>query len=325
MWSANFSTLEELLKTDEILSGVESQRLRSFCTSEYMSPNRDLDEFGRMILQGQLTSVEQDFDSRVRRHLESLDSTFDDDDAVVHKATERVCDDLYRMRWGPTQVPIYNLLGLFRIIESAKKSLFLDIARFYISKGLPVDGKDLSGTTALSHSFSTKPGYDFEYAQLLFDAGGDVNHRNRHGGIVAHEIVQVYLLSQPEAKKMAIESLKWFLDHGGNVDIADSDGMVPRVLCENFQNVIPGFLKAIKKEDQRRKALEGFCCTLCGMQNPKLLVCSRCGKAKYCPRQQKQCQKLDWPKHKRTCKASGMTCLFAPEDRPSLMSCLSAT
>ncbi|KAF9448488.1 hypothetical protein P691DRAFT_39536 [Macrolepiota fuliginosa MF-IS2] len=294
--------LEQLIAANDILSGAESQRLRTFCTSEYMVPSRDLDDLGRALYLGDLSSIEEDFNSRLTECSKSTDPARDVA-SLACESTKRVCDDFYKLRWGPTQVPIFNLLGLFRIIQPDHKDLYFNIARFFIKKGLPVDGKDLSGTTALSHSFSTKPGFDFEYSQLLYDAGGDVNDRNRYGGIVAHEILQVFPFSESDAKRMAVASLKWFLAHGGNIDIADSDGMVPRYMCEKFQSVMPELLKAVRKEDQRRKSLEGTCCTLCGTQNPKLLICSRCKKARYCPRDQKQCQRLDWPQHKKSCRA----------------------
>lgn len=46
---------------------------------------------------------------------------------------------------------------------------------------VPVDGTDMSGTTALMHSISTKPYFDTSFAQLLLDAGADINHRNLFG------------------------------------------------------------------------------------------------------------------------------------------------
>lgn len=290
--------------TDEILKGVESQRLRSFCTSEYLIPARDLDEFGEMLLTGPLSSIEQNFESRTRRILELQDPD-SEEGTSVYEATQRVCDDLFKMRWGPTRVPIFNLLGLFRILNPDEKALYFNIARFFINQGVPVNGKDLSGTTALSHSFSTKPASDFDYAQLLYDAGGDVNNRNRYGGIVAHEIAAVYPPFSSGVKKTAVESMQWFLSHGGNVDIADSDGMALRSMCETFREVFPELMNVIKKEDQRRKLIADSCCALCGMQNAKLLLCARCRKARYCSPQQKACQKLDWPRHKKSCKSPG--------------------
>jgi hypothetical protein len=272
-----------------------------------MEPGRDLDVFGRALIQGQLSTIEQDFDLRVERYLASRDD-ISRDDAGVSEATKEVCKELYELRWGPTQVAIFNLLGLFRIIRPDQKTQYIDIAQFFIYKGVPVDGVDLSGTTGLSHSFSTKPATDFDYAQLLFDAGGDVNHRNRYGGTVAHEIGQVYPF-QPGIK-LAVESLEWFLNHGGSVDIADSDGMAPRQMCERLYRALPQLLRVIEREDRRRKAIQGSCCSLCGRETPKLLLCSRCKKAKYCPRESRECQKLDWPKHKKNCQSPGTTVLF---------------
>ncbi len=276
-----------------------------------MIPARDLDQFGQILLMGPLSSVEQDFESRTTKILESQDPS-SNGGTSVHEATQRVCDDLYKLRWGPTQVPLFNLLGLFRILNPDQKTLYFDVARFFINQGVPVDGKDLSGTTALSHSFSTKPASDFDYAQLLYDAGGDVNERNRYGGIVAHEIATVYPPFSSDAKKLALESMKWFLSHGGNASIADADGMAPRSMCERLQRVIPELMNVVKKEEQRRKLIEGVCCTLCGSQNAKLLICSRCGKARYCSPRQRSCQKLDWPRHKIICKAPS-TSVGVPE------------
>jgi hypothetical protein len=295
-----FSVLGELLKSDEMLRGAESQRLRGYCASVYFEPSRDLDDFGTLLLQEQLSSIERDFDSRVESYLKSSDPTLGNGDDTSRRAVQQVCDDLYQMRWGPTRIPVYSLLGQFRSIEPEGKSRFLDIAHFFIKKGVPVDGKDVSGTTGLAHSLSIKPTFDLEYAQVLFDAGGEVNNRNRHGSNAAHEIVQL-LADNLQSKEIAIESFQWFLSHGGNVDVADSDGMVVRDLCESIGFFMPRFMKAIEKEDQRRAALEEPYCAFCGMRNPKLLTCSRCMKAKYCPRGHKQCQKLDWPHHKRSC------------------------
>jgi hypothetical protein len=50
------------------------------------------------------------------------------------------------------------------------------------SSKVPVNAPDLSGTLTISHAISTKPGLDTGYGQLLFDAGGDLNNRNRYSG-----------------------------------------------------------------------------------------------------------------------------------------------
>ncbi|EKM77942.1 hypothetical protein AGABI1DRAFT_121629 [Agaricus bisporus var. burnettii JB137-S8] len=262
--------LEDLLKTDEMLVGIESQRLRSYCVSVHLEPARDLDDFGTLLLQKPLSDIEQDFDSRIESYLKPSDPTPGNDEDMSRRAVKWVCDDLYRLRWGPTQVPIYSLLEDFRSLKPDQRSRFLDIALFYIEKGVPVDGKDVSATTALTHSFSIKPTFDLEYAQVLFDAGGDVNERNRYGSTAAHEIVQL-LTDDPQSKENATESFQWFLSHGGNVDVADSDGMVVRDLCESICVFMPGFMKAIDKEDERRAALKGSCCTFLLPSRPKTM------------------------------------------------------
>ncbi|KAG6820157.1 hypothetical protein H0H93_004594 [Arthromyces matolae] len=177
--------------------------------------------------------------------------------------------NLYALRWGPTKVPIYNLLGLFSLINPEQRTDYLKIARFLIDEfKVPVDGADLSGTTALSHCFSTKPGFDLEYAQMLYDAGGDVNHRNRYGCTVAQEICQVFLKNDREAVRKAKESFKWFLSHGGNVDIEDTDGFtVRRIVGMSIREL----QVVLAEEDKRRKAKGDSCCAFCGREDLKLM------------------------------------------------------
>ncbi|KAJ7857464.1 hypothetical protein B0H14DRAFT_2751205 [Mycena olivaceomarginata] len=178
--------LSELLKTNEILKGVESQRLRTFCTSECMEPGRDLDTYGISLAKGELAQVKADFARRVARHAainpESPGpSTTEPPVKLTPEAA--AAQELYGLTWGPTRVPIYGLLGLMRIIYPERGAMHLAVARWLIQTAkVPVNAPDLSGTLAVSHAISTKPALDTEYAQLLFDAGGDLNNRNRYGG-----------------------------------------------------------------------------------------------------------------------------------------------
>lgn len=254
-----------------------------------MEPNRDLDTFGNLLLRGNLQSIIIDHGERVKRLM--------DNGLEFEAALEGVASDLYTLRWGPTEVPIYNLMGLFSQIVPEHRLKYHAFVEFFIDAKVPVDGKDLSGTTALSHCFSTKPGFDLEYAQILHNAGGDVNSRNRFGATVAHEIVTVYG-NEPEVLRRATAALEWFLTHGGSVDIADGEGMVARVLVSRIR----ALSAVVQKEDSRRKAAGASCCSLCGRGEEKLLSCSRCKTAKYCSPTARACQKLDWPRHKKLCK-----------------------
>ncbi|KAF8885488.1 hypothetical protein BD779DRAFT_1673662 [Infundibulicybe gibba] len=279
--------LSELVKTKETLKGFESQRLRSFCTSNYMEPSRDLDAYGNVLASGDLALVQSDHSARLAKPGATLES---------------VAADIYAMRWGPTEVPVYNLLNLLAQIFPPQRPGYIAIAAFLISGAqVPVDAPDLSGTTALSHSISTKPSFDTMYATMLYEAGGDINHRNRYGGTVSHEIAQVYQFGDAQKVRTALAAMEWFLAHGGSIDIADGDGASGRFVVESLKTRVPKMAQLVLAEDARRAALGDKCCWLCGRQDRKLLACGRCKAARYC--EGRTCQKLQWPKHKKGCKA----------------------
>ncbi|KAG7444635.1 uncharacterized protein BT62DRAFT_981465 [Guyanagaster necrorhizus] len=285
-------SIEELTKTQEMLKGQESERLRTFCTTQSMVPGRDLDAYGMLLATADLIKIREDFDMRT----------------PGEAARAAAADELYQMRWGPTRVPIYNLLGLCTLLYPPERTSYLSIAKYLISTArVPVDGTDLSGTRALSHCFSTKPGFDLEYAQILYDAGGDVNSRNRYGSTVAQEIVQVYEPGDRDAVNRAHAALEWFFLHGGNIDLADGDGFTVRVTIDRTLRKIPmlkGITKLMNAEDARRQALGDTCCALCARtgESTTLARCGKCKKVRYCVPGLRACQTLDWPKHKKTCK-----------------------
>ncbi|KAJ7867053.1 major facilitator superfamily domain-containing protein [Mycena leptocephala] len=129
---------------------------------------------------------------------------------------------------------------------------------------------------------------DLEYAQLLYDAGADVNHRDRYGGNAAHEF-----------------AFKWFLDHGGNVDIADSDGVTVRYLAKCTQSILPERNELIADTDRARQAIAktaSGCCGLCGRVDAGMHRCGRCKATRYCAPELRVCQKLDWQHHKTGCR-----------------------
>ncbi|KAM5544814.1 hypothetical protein V8D89_001712 [Ganoderma adspersum] len=115
-----------------------SAHLRFFFFNNRMELSRDFDIIIRPLL----------YADSVASHRSSCNS-----DAA---ATE----EIYRKRWGPTRVPIYNILVLLSTLILVSEAQ------------VPVDGTDLSGCTTLHHAISTKPTFDPEYAQMLFDAPG---------------------------------------------------------------------------------------------------------------------------------------------------------
>jgi len=295
-------TLQQLLATNDPLKGVESQRLRTFFTTESMEPYRDLDDFGRMIFAGDLEGVKSNFTNRMLR----LSASAGSPDA----AREAAAKEIFELKWGPTRVPIYNLLLLSTLINSDARSRHLTVLHWLIGEAkVSVDGTDLSGSTALYHAISTKPTFDPEFAHILYEAGADVNKRNRYGGTAAHEIALVWDPQNKAGVRRAADALKWYLDHGGNIDIKDNDGATARSAVEATRHWKPDGVdmltcRVVDQEDKRRKDLGGKCCSFCGKESHgelKLLKCSQCRSATYCA-PPCNCQKADWPRHKEACK-----------------------
>lgn len=90
-------------------------------------------------------------------------------------------------------------------------------------------GTDMAGSTALAYSINTKPCFNPEFAQIMLDAGGDINRRDRFGAIIAHDITTVHLYrNNTAAYEKAGRALQWFLEHGGNLDVEDGEGTTAR-------------------------------------------------------------------------------------------------
>ena len=265
-----------------------------------MIPARDLDEYGGLIFTGNLDGVRKSCAKRVAALKESGMS---DEEAAVQAGKDQA--DLV---WGPTKVPIFDLVLLSRELVPSKRKNILNVARYLIDEArVPVGSRDLSGTMAISHAIGTKPTFDPELAQILYDAGEDVNSRNRYGCTAGHDICMISAYNLTKAEP----ALRWFLAHGGNVDVKENDGVSPRQVLKNTTTVhrtdpngkaARNLLRVIEEEDKRRASLGDKCCTFCGQETRELLRCSRCKKARYCvPTPLRNCQKGDWPLHKMKC------------------------
>ncbi|PSS34020.1 hypothetical protein PHLCEN_2v1924 [Hermanssonia centrifuga] len=287
------------------LKGEEAQRLRTFCTSNSVIPARDLDQYGLALMIGDLMLVKSDFSGRVARLASATRS--------VEEARAAAAKELFALKWGPTRTPIYDLLIVGTVLVPSKRENQLKVAHWLVHDAkVPVNGRDLSGSTAMNHAISTKPVFDPDFAEILYEGGGDVNDRNRYGCTPAHEIIMIMDARNSQAVRAPVGAMRWFLSHGGNLDIKDNEGMTARgtftKTCAMHRSAgsfsINEVSKVVEQDDRRRKQLGDRCCTFCGREpdgKVKLLACSRCKITKYCslPR---NCQKGDWPVHKVTCK-----------------------
>ena len=86
------------------------------------------------------------------------------------------------------------------------------------------------------YSLSTKPYFDPEFAQIMIDAGGDINRQDRFGVTVGHDITTIQLLYEGDAHEKAGHAMKWYLEHGGNLDIEDEDEISARRIIGDLAN-----------------------------------------------------------------------------------------
>lgn len=124
-------------------------------------------------------------------------------------------------------------------MNSSARSKYVSLAEWLATTGkVPVDGTDLSGTTVLMHAISTKPYLDIGFAQLMFTNGADINHCNRFGCTAAHDLIKVYVFDEPTVARSG-KALSWFLEHGGDADIKNGDGMSARYMIGRMAPLTP--------------------------------------------------------------------------------------
>lgn len=279
-------SLEDLRNSTDPLKGMDAMELRGWASKNPMVPSRDMaDALGQALLSflhGNNTTV-QDYISTRK-------------DSLGEEALGR---DLYAARWGPTRIGIYNVLLVFMTTNPDSKTRLLDLARYLIHEiNVPTTASDVTGATALYWSISTKPYAQPEFAQLLFDAGASVNHRNRFGNTCGSEIAQVDFSGDTSVN---VAMLRWYVEHGGDVDGKDNDGMNVRMLAEMMSKRVPKMAEVLTRGRGERKEGE---CGNCGREpggDRVFANCARCKKVRYCAQ---ECQKVDWKAHKKMCVAA---------------------
>jgi hypothetical protein len=281
------SSLDDLRSSNEKLSGMDAMELRGFASKSPMIPHRDLtDPLGKALMadfQGQSGALRAYLDKRL--------SSLNGDTATLVK-------ELYEKRWGPTKIPIFNVILQFLIFNPENKSQILKTTKYLANDlNVPADGTDMTGASSLYWAISTKPYTETEYAQVLFDAGASVNQKNRFNGTAASEIGQVDFTADT---KKNVQMMKWYIEHGGDVDAKDNDGMNVRMLAEMMRKRVPAIEEVVKKGRGTRKDHQ---CENCGRKASSerpFSTCSRCKGVKYCSQ---ECQKVDWKGHKKSCRA----------------------
>ena len=216
-------TLEQLKKSNDILSGPESQILRSYCSSEYLDVKHGLDDtVGKLLKNDDLAGLKAHLNSHFNARLE-----------------------LWNQKWGPTKIPIYNVLLTLVYMQPERRQSRMEMVRYLADEAkVPVDGTDLAGSSALMYAISTKPYLDFEFADIMIGHEADINRRNRYGCTAAHDIV---MLQSPEHEERSVSALRWFIAHRGNPDIKDGDGMSPRYMATRLTRLAPELARCLTR------------------------------------------------------------------------------
>ncbi|KAF2849493.1 hypothetical protein T440DRAFT_499701 [Plenodomus tracheiphilus IPT5] len=246
-------SLQDLIDSNDQLTGMDALELRGWASNNPLIPTRDLtDPLGKVLL----STVNGNWDA-LQNYINSRKASLGDDEA----ATEIVQDELYAARWGPTRLPIYNVILQFFFFAPENESKLLNLTRYLTTTiRVPIDATDATGATALYWSISTKPFAVPTFAQLLFSAGGSVNTRNRFGGTTGSEIAQADVHGDTSKN---VEMMRWFVQHGGDVHAKDNDGMNVRMLVDMMKKKVPGMNEVLEQGRGERKEGE---CENCGRE-----------------------------------------------------------
>lgn len=267
-----------------ILSGVTSTRLRAYCTSQVWQPT-DLDEYAALLQTGSISAVQTDWKSR-----------------VAAGDAESARNELSQIAYGPTKVPLFNYLLQLTVLKPARRSEYVSIVRYLaLEAKVPVDSYDLSGTTTFMYAISTKPYWDSEIGNIMIEAGANVNHQNRYGCTAGHEIAMARDYS-PKGKKMTTDALRFFIEKGGDINIADGDRVTARQIAETVLHHLPELKPLLTGAQISGSGSVTRTCAACSKEesgrDTRLKSCAKCHTTLYCSR---ECQKNDWKKHKKVC------------------------
>ncbi|KAI0798254.1 hypothetical protein C8Q75DRAFT_708684 [Abortiporus biennis] len=170
----------------------------------------------------------------------------------------------------------------------------LSVLKFLLERGAPPDVEDIVGYTALHHA-TMNHNARLDLARLLLEKGANVNHRNRYGEI---PIMSCFQTNQ-------VGSVELLMEFGADLDIADADGIVPREFFVRCGPCITATVtKCLRKRTGEDAPMDEKKCHACGKKEGSLKQCGKCHSTRYCS---SECQRKDWPAHKKTCSPFSAT------------------
>lgn len=148
----------------------------------------------------------------------------------------------------------------------------LDLLKYLISRGLPVDVPDIVGFTSLAHAVMGQfPQPDL--ARALLEAGANVNYQNRYGEVALFGAFQ----------HNNIEAIDLLCEFGADIEIKEADGVSPMTF---FLQCGPQVTATIRKWINKRSGEDAprveKRCDNCGKEDLGLKNCAKCQVARYC-------------------------------------------
>jgi len=156
------------------------------------------------------------------------------------------------------------------------KTQHLELLKYLITMGAPIDLRDIAGYTCLHHVSMRLSVPDI--LRTLLEAGADPNWQDKYGGT---PIAGACMTEQPE-------SIELLMEFGADLDIKDADDFA--IGYTKYPIYGPKVASAIHKWVLKRKGEEAPLerkCDTCGKPakgDLKLSFCSTCRMASYCSR-----------------------------------------
>ena len=122
-----YRPLGQLFFSSDILSGEEAAKLRSYCSEAWINFDKDFkDPCGILIEDADLPAFQDYFQGRVQHF-----------GGRQHEAAQ----ETYKLRWGPTRIPIYVALLAFTTLNPPRRYKYFAIAEWLVDTAkVPVDG-----------------------------------------------------------------------------------------------------------------------------------------------------------------------------------------
>ena len=99
--------------------------MRDYCATAYLDRKDLKDPYGVLLVDGNLTAFREHFEGRVQ-HFEGRQ----------HEAAQ----ELFKLRWGPTRVPVYVVLLAMTLMYPDRRNKYISMALWLVQTAkVPVD------------------------------------------------------------------------------------------------------------------------------------------------------------------------------------------